>query len=107
MTYLLIFITHLFIILCVPHNCISFFKYCTFLFLNCIVFYVCTYGLFVRNNHTTTIKSSLSFCKCGQFCMLQHDKTTGCHCGLVLTDIIKTCVLKIEFHENTLLLLLH
>ena len=38
MTYLFIFITHLFIILLVPHNCFSVFKYCTFLIvLYCIL----------------------------------------------------------------------
>ena len=52
MTYLFILLTHLFIILLA----LVFLKYCTFLFLNCIVLYeyIITYGLLcVRNKHNT------------------------------------------------------
>ena len=53
MTYLFIFITHLFIILLVPHNWFSVFYVLYFLFIfivQCIVLYfLYTYGLFSRN----------------------------------------------------------
>ena len=44
MTYLFIFITHLFIILLVSNNCVS--------FLN-LFYFMYTHGLFVRNKPTT------------------------------------------------------
>ena len=50
MTYLFIFITHIFIILLVPHNCFSFFKYCTFL-----IFLVVLYLMYIDMDYLSEI----------------------------------------------------
>jgi len=47
-------ITHLFIILLLPYNSFSFF---VSIVLFIVLYFMYTYGLFVRNKHTTTTKT--------------------------------------------------